>query len=111
MLDVEPVFPALKDVNQHCSELCLILDYLAWFNSDSSVSTRAGENITLRDVSEWLRLAASVIKVEVDTTRFVTLSDQPDRLEYQSKRSELLGEFVTRLPRFTFIWGALEIII
>lgn len=59
--------------------------------------------------NEWLDIAASVNNVQVSTGQDdsgLMLCGQA--LTYESKRSELLSQFVTQLSIFNFIWGAYE---
>jgi hypothetical protein len=86
----------LVSLTEHCARLIEIL-------SDSEMGDE------WIDVVEWLALAATIKKVEVNTIQFdkgFGLCEYAD--EYSIVRDKLLNGFVSRLSRFSFIWGGLE---
>jgi hypothetical protein len=82
-------------ISSHCAEFRRVLQLLdpwAWQN-----------------IEEWLEIAASVTKVDVDILQHdESIFMCSGAARYQGAREELLIDFVTQLSIFSFIWGGLE---
>lgn len=86
----------LVSLEEHCARIVGIL-------GDTEL-VREWEN-----VAEWLQLAASIKKVEVDIIQFDHgFGYCSDADEYSMAREDLLNVFVSELSRFNFVWGGLE---
>lgn len=97
-----------------CPEHCW---KLSEFFSDATMFPDKGENAKATngcsfhwsDISDHLKLAASLTQAEVDTTRY---DDSAwickGAWNYEVAKSKELSTFVTELARFNFIWNALE---
>jgi hypothetical protein len=85
----------LKTLSVHSSDLCKSLygvDQHLW-----------------REASEWLHVAASVKRVEMDTIQYEPgFGYCSGGDEYSISREKLLTTFVSSLSVFLFIWGGLE---
>ena len=85
----------LKPLNQHCADLCTILehaDQFIWMN-----------------VIDWFHVAASVERVEVNTIQYdLGFGYCSGADEFAMSRETLLSEFVSRLSVFSFVWGGFE---
>lgn len=70
---------------------------------------RNGEVFTWENAADWLEIAASVERVEVDTSYFDD-STQFCGTAYDYQRARSLGysSLVTELTMFNFVWGSLE---
>ena len=64
-------FPELKDLAEHCSALSMFFKHL-WLVAEGSrsASGRKGEELSWINVSDWLKIAASITTTKVDTARF-----------------------------------------
>ena len=93
-------------INLH--EHCFLLSYLM-AELDHTLPDTSGTDYTWPNASDWLKIAAGVGNVEIDTLRFDDCPFCPT--EYEDKRSELLTQMVTRLTTFNFVWGAFETVI
>jgi hypothetical protein len=59
--------------------------------------------------AEWLELAASIGKVDVNTWQYDAYPFMCGlAAEYEDRRSEALTKFVTSLTIFSYVWGAFE---
>lgn len=83
------------------------LDYLG-----DEVTERYGESIGWMGASEWLEMASSVERVEVNTLYFdVSLLYCSLARDHENSRSDLLSLLAAELAIFNFAWGSLETII
>jgi hypothetical protein len=105
--------PELRGLHEHCSALSLLFNDLGLSKEHyHSISTPGGEHLDWFNVSEWLNMAASIVKVEVDTARFdSTIFMCGSAADYYDKKSDVLGQLATELSTFNFIWGASESVI
>ena len=85
----------IKPLNQHCAEFAAILGF-----TDQSLWSV---------VAEWLHIAASVKRVELDTVQFdLGFGWCSNADEFTMSRETLLGDFVSQLSVFLFVCGSLE---
>lgn len=109
----------LQIENEHGRELslrnhCYLLSTAIYFigyegHLPRKWNQRDGAFVSWEDASEWLEVAASVERVEVDTSYF----DDSTQLcgtayDYQMARSLKLSHLVQQLAIFNFVWGSLE---
>jgi hypothetical protein len=67
--------------------------------------------VTSDMVADWLQIAASVVKVEVDMCNFDdSLAYCGTAYYFQKERGEVLASLSTALTTFSFIWNAFEIL-
>ncbi|MBN1877915.1 MAG: hypothetical protein JXA33_27085 [Anaerolineae bacterium] len=98
----------LIDLHKHCFILSgLLAEVYQILPSASSAS-----DISWLSAGDWLKIAAGVEKVEINTSRFdETVMWCSSAWEYESKRSELLTQIATHLTTFNFVWGSFESVI
>jgi|GEM_PF-1525607 len=107
---------SLLSLREHCAELSLFLanpdfDYRILELVGELIDTE-GECVTWSHAAEWLYIAASIEKVEVNTIYFDSSVYMCGlALDYEGARSDLLTEFTTALSVFNFAWGSLESVI
>lgn len=98
----------LIDLHEHCF---LLSGLIAEMYQILPNAPRA-DNCSWLSAGDWLKIAAGVEKVEINTSRFdETVVWCGSAWEYESKRSTLLTQVATRLTTFNFIWGAFETVI
>lgn len=101
---------SLKPISDHCDRLAQVL-YSVCQSKETfrTTTTKAGESLNWSHAAALLKLAGSLISIELDTARFddsvvwcETASD------YHRAHSELLALLVREISLFNFIWGAFE---
>src|SRR5690554_6651060 len=98
----------LIELPEHCSILSHFFALVDQLRPEQ-ITSRDGEVLSWLSASHWLDIAASIDRVEINTSRF----DESVQLcrpawEYQSERSDLMTKFTTQLTTFNFIWGGFE---
>lgn len=100
----------LVDLHEHCFLLSGLMAEM--YKAPPRSSGAHDDGWSWFSAGDWLKLAAGVQKVEIDTSRFdETVMWCNSAWAYESKRSELLSQFATRLTTFNFVWGSLETVI
>ncbi|MDQ5825205.1 MAG: hypothetical protein M3441_13505 [Chloroflexota bacterium] len=101
----------LRNLEIHSARLASLIAELSVQTPSTSAITRSGEKLDWNDASTLLKLASSIIHMDIDTTRF----DDPmmsimcsNAARYHEAESDLLSKLVLELTKFNFTWGALE---
>jgi hypothetical protein len=107
---------SLLRLREHCAKLSQFLAnpdvYSRLLELVGELIDPEGECITWSHAAEWLYIAASIEKVEVNTIYFDSSVYMCEpALDYEGARSDLLTEFTTALSVFNFAWGSLESVI
>lgn len=94
----------------HSNKLSELLNNLCRSNTTfRSITTKANESLNWSHAAALLKLASSVIGVNLDTARFDdSVAWCSSASDYHFAHSELLAELVRELSVFNFIWGAFE---
>jgi len=84
----------LKDLQEHCNDLAIILDHIGY-----------------KRTSDWLSVSSGIVKIDYQWNRFdKTESSQWCRpaWEYDVAKSEIINVYVETLTIFNYIWGSFE---
>lgn len=100
-------------LRNHCYRLgCAVYSIGSLGYLGDNAREKDGENISWLGASEWLRMASSVERVEVNTLYFDdSLLYCSLARDYENSRSDLLSLLAVQLAIFNFVWGGLETII
>lgn len=102
----------LISLSEHCYILSQLLKELPYNQQNQQEEQQEESLFSWSSASNWLDIAASIETVELNTTRFdETVQWCETTWHYESKRSNLLANFTTRLTVFNFVWGCLETVI
>lgn len=95
-------------IDLHCDRLGrFIAGQMAWACPRESLPEE--EHLCSESVFEWLRIAASIESVSVNTLTFGEgVMYCSAAAEYEDRRSDLLSEILHDQLRFTYVWGAFE---
>lgn len=106
-MDKQKIKPIALDL--HCDRLGrFVLDHMGWVYPPDP-RPKEEEYLSSLSVFDWLRVAASIESVFVNTLPFAEgVMYCSGAAEYEDKRSDLLSEVLKDQLRFTFVWGAFE---
>lgn len=109
-LQLENEYGSECSLREHCNLLSMVFHFIGHEGHlPSKWNQRDGENLSWDNASEWLEVAASVERVEVDTSYFDdSILFCGTAYDYQRTRSLEISNLVNKLTVFNFVWGALE---
>lgn len=100
--------PKAVSVEVHCNRMAMFVGgQMPW-----EVPPESGpeeKDLSSSTVFDWLRVAASIESVSVNTVRFGEgVMYDSGILDYEAKRSNILSELLMDQIRFNYVWGAFE---